>query len=97
MARANAANVPVHAGTLQGLARALSGPGHLRMQAYEPWMRRLVPLMVVIFLTTLAIGALMQGRDARDQAINDAMSDIEIIAALAAQDLNNTIADDHKW
>ena len=38
----------------------------------------------------------MQGRDARDQAINDAMSDIEIIAALAAQDLNNTIADDRK-
>ncbi len=96
MARANAANVPVYAGTLQGLARALSGPGHLRMQAYEPWMRRLVPLMVVIFLTTLAIGALMQGRDARDQAINDAMSDIEIIAALAAQDLNTTIADDRK-
>ena len=96
MARANAANVPVYAGTLQGLARALSGPSHLRMQAYEPWMRRLVPLMVVIFLTTLAIGALMQGRDARDQAINDAMSDIEIIAALAAQDLNNTIADDRK-
>ena len=93
MARANAANVPAYAGTLQGLARALSGPSHLKMAAYEPWLRRLVPLMVMIFMTTLAVGALIQGRDGRDRAMSEAVGDIELIAALAAQDLNNAIVD----
>ncbi len=92
MARANAANVSAQAGTLQGLARALIGPAHLKMAEYEPWLRRLVPLMVAIFMTTLAAGALIQGRDARDRALADAVGDIELIAALTAQDLNSSIA-----
>ena len=96
MARANAANVPVQAGTLQGLARALTGPAQLRMAAYEPWLRRLVPLMVAIFMTTLAVGALIQGRDARNRVLADAVGDMELIAALAAQDLNTSIAADPK-
>ena len=92
MARANAASVPAQAGTLQGLARALTGPAHLKMAEYEPWLRRLVPLMVAIFMATLAIGALIQGRDTRDRALADAVGDIELIAALAAQNLNSSIA-----
>ena len=79
MARANAANVSAQAGTLQGLARALTGPAHLKMAEYEPWLRRLVPLMVAVFMTTLAVGALIQGRDARDRAIADAVGDVELI------------------
>ncbi len=96
MARANAANGSAQAGTLQGLARALTGPAHLKMAEYEPWLRRLVPLMVAVFMTTLAVGALLQGRDTRDRAIADAVGDVELISALVAQDLNGAIAADPK-
>ena len=88
MARANAANASACAGTLQELALALTGPAHLRMTEYEPWLRRLVPIMVAVFLATLAVGALIQGRDARDRALADAVGDMELIAAMAAQNLN---------
>ncbi len=96
MARANATSGPVKPGTLQGLARALIGPTHLRMGAYEPWLRRLVPLMVAVFMTTLAVGAVIQGREARDRAMADAVSDMELIASMAAQDLNAAIIEDPK-
>ena len=94
MARVNAANGPAQAGTLQGLARALTGPANLRMAEYEPWLRRLVPLMVAVFMATLAVGALIQARDARNRALTDSVGDIELIAAITAQDLNAAVADD---
>ena len=92
MARANAANVSAYAGTLQGLARALSEPGHLRMASYEPWLRRLVPLMVAVFMTTLALGAAIQGRDARDRALTDAVGDMELVSTLAANQVNTALS-----
>ncbi|RYB05579.1 PAS domain S-box protein [Lichenibacterium ramalinae] len=92
MARANAANGSAHAGTLQGLARALTQPGHLRMAEYEPWLRRLVPLLVAVFMTVLAVGAIIQCRDARDRAVNDAVGDLEMVATLAAGQLNAAMA-----
>ena len=92
MARANATNGSAHAGTLQGLARALTQPGHLRMAEYEPWLRRLVPLLVAIFMTVLAVGAVVQCRDARDRAVNDAVGDMEMVAALAADQLDAALA-----
>ena len=92
MARENAANVSAYAGTLQGLARALTEPGHLRMAQYEPWLRRLVPILVAIFMAVLAVGAVVQCRDARQRAVADAIGDMEVVAALAADQLNAALA-----
>ena len=92
MARANAASGSAHAGTLQGLARALTQPGHLRMAQYEPWLRRLVPLLVAVFVTVLAIGAVMQCRYTRDRAVNDALGDLDAMATLAAAQMNGALA-----
>ena len=92
MARANAANGSAYAGTLQGLARALTQPGHRRMAEYEPWLRRLVPLLVAVFMTVLAVGAVIQCRDARDRALSDAMGDMEMVASLAADQLDGALA-----
>ncbi len=92
MARANAANGSAYAGTLQGLARALTQPGHRRMAEYEPWLRRLVPLLVAVFMTVLAVGAVIQCRDARDRALSDAMGDMEVVASLAADQLDGALA-----
>ena len=92
MARANATGGSAHAGTLQGLARALTQPGHLRMAEYEPWLRRLVPLLVAVFMTVLVISAVMQCRDSRDRAVSDAMGDMEMVASLAADQLDGALA-----
>ena len=88
MARANAANVSAYAGTLQGLARALTQPGHLRAALYEPWVRRLIPLLVAVFMAVLAIGMVVQARDARDRAVADDVGDMGIVAQLAASQLD---------
>ena len=92
MARANAASGSASAGTLQGLARALTQPGYRRMAEYEPWLRRLVPLLVAVFMTVLAVGAIVQCREARDRAVSDAVGDLEMVAALAADQFNVALA-----
>ncbi len=92
MARANATHGPASAGTLQGLARALTQPGYRRMADYEPWLRRLVPLLVAVFMTVLAIGAILQCREARDRAVSDAVGDLEMVASLAADQLDGALA-----
>ncbi len=92
MARENAAGGPATAGTVQELARALTGPGHLRMVRYEPWLRRLVPIMVALFMAVLATGAVMQSRETRARALERAEEDVEIVAALAANDFDAAIA-----
>ncbi|WP_309242820.1 PAS domain-containing sensor histidine kinase [Lichenibacterium dinghuense] len=55
-------------------------------------MRRLVPLLVAVFMTVLAIGAVVQCRDARDRAVSDAIGDMEMVAALAADQLDAALA-----
>ena len=91
MARANAANASAYAGTLQGLARALTQPGHLRMARYEPLLRRLVPLLVIAFMAILAVGVVIQVHDARDRAMADDVGDMDIVAQLAAGQLEAAI------
>ena len=92
MARANAPSGSARAGTLGGLARALTQPAHLRMAEYEPWLRRLVPFLVAVFMVVLAVGAAFQFREARARAINDAIDDLEMVATLAGDKLNAALA-----
>jgi two-component system cell cycle sensor histidine kinase PleC len=87
MARANAANVSVYAGTLEGLARFLTSPIHERVAGVEPWLRRAVPVMVGIFLATLATIATLQALELRDQAIDEAIAEVEMLAATISADL----------
>ncbi|HWG06159.1 MAG TPA: PAS-domain containing protein, partial [Beijerinckiaceae bacterium] len=80
MARANAANVSAYADTSERLARLLTTPAPMPAVSVEPWLRWAVPVMLGVFLTMLAAVAILQALELRDRAIDDAMSDVELLA-----------------
>ena len=95
MARANVAYDAARAGSLQGLARALAQPCHPRAADYEGLLRRLVPLMVTVFLGILFAGAFLQTTASRSRAFADAADDLEILGSLIANQINDAGAHDH--
>jgi two-component system cell cycle sensor histidine kinase PleC len=87
MARANAAHAPVRAGAEDRTARNFPQAGHEWLAYLEPWLRLAVPVLILIFLGTLATGATMQAARTRDRTIADALADIGLMAAVAAANL----------
>ena len=87
MARANAAYVSAYAGTLEGLARFLTSSAEAQVAGSEPWVRRAVPVMLAIFLATLATIATLQALELRDHAIEEAIAEVEMLAATISADL----------
>ncbi len=84
MAGAETACVPVRAGTILGITRSIASPAYRRLEEYEPWLRLAVPALLAVFLLTLATSAWIQLRDGREEAIVDAINDIDVIASLSA-------------
>src|SRR3954447_19981372 len=81
MARSFAAIAPVRAGSVEGIARSLAHPTYLKLINAEPWLRRLVPVMMVVFLAALGSMAYLQSTSGRDETLNDAFGDIDILAS----------------
>jgi two-component system, cell cycle sensor histidine kinase PleC len=84
MAGAETACVPARAGTILGVTRAIASPAYRRLEQLEPWLGLAVPALLALFLITLAASAWIQLRDSREEAVVDAIHDIDIIATLAA-------------
>lgn len=87
MARANAAHASAHAEALKGLALPTRQWGLLPFTEIETWMRRGVPAMVALFAATLITIAIMVTRDAYDEAVSDALSDLERVSVSVSDDL----------
>ena len=93
MARAYAASVSASAGTLHGLAQSLQPRRRLRhLTSFEPILRRLIPVLVLIFVSSLVVGVVVQLREARSRAIADAVGDLELVAAVVSDEFNASIA-----
>ncbi len=93
MARANAAHAAAQAGAMrgladrQGLASKTTQLAILRLARIELWVRRGVPVMVALFIITLAAITAAMTRDAHDHAVADAFSDLELFGAVVADDI----------
>jgi two-component system, cell cycle sensor histidine kinase PleC len=87
MARSFAAITPARAQSIQGLARSLAHPTYLKLVDAEPWLRRIVPAMMVAFLIALASMAYLQSTSGRDETLNDAFGDIDILASYLSAEL----------
>ena len=85
MAGADAACVPARAGTILGVPRTVALAD--RLQGAQPWLRLAVPVLLGVFLVTLAVGAWIQAGHGRDEALIDAVADIDVIALAAAAGL----------
>jgi two-component system, cell cycle sensor histidine kinase PleC len=87
MARANVASASARPDSIKGLAQSIAKPTYRRLLNAEPLLRRAVPVLIIAFLATICVGALVQILDQRRQALNNEAVSIEAAADLAAERL----------
>jgi two-component system, cell cycle sensor histidine kinase PleC len=87
MARFYASSDSINAPNGASLASAIASPGYAQQLAAEPWVRRLVPTLVLLFLTIIWAGVIIQSRADRLDALAKAMVEMDNISALTAIDL----------
>ena len=63
MARAESASASAHSDSIKGLAQAVARPAYRRLLTAEPFLRRAVPVLIVAFLVTLGIAAVVDIRE----------------------------------
>ncbi|HEX5777676.1 MAG TPA: PAS domain-containing sensor histidine kinase, partial [Xanthobacteraceae bacterium] len=80
--RAANALLRVHA---RGLARLVSRPAYRRLLDAEPLLRRAVPVLIVVFLAAVALGAAVQILDHRRQALADNEHELSLLAFAASE------------
>jgi two-component system, cell cycle sensor histidine kinase PleC len=85
MARAETASASARSDSIKGLAQSIAKPAYRRLLTAEPALRRAVPALIIAFLLTIAVGAVVQVLDHRRQAISEAIREIEIVAEMAAE------------
>jgi two-component system cell cycle sensor histidine kinase PleC len=89
--RAADASLRVHA---RGLARSISRPAYDRLLATEPFLRRAVPVLIVIFLVAVALGAAVQIIDDRRQALSDSEHELALFALSASEALARRLGEE---
>ncbi len=77
MARAEVASASVNSDSIKGLAQSIAKPAYRRLLTAEPALRRAVPALIIAFLLTICVGAIVQVLDHRRQAIGEIVSQIE--------------------
>jgi two-component system cell cycle sensor histidine kinase PleC len=79
----------MRAAPILGVARSLTHPLYRRFENLEPTFRKVIPALVALFLVILGAGAFIQTSSMRDDVLNDAVGDLEILSALIALELDN--------
>ena len=87
MARGEAASASARSDSIKGLAQSVANPAYRRMLVAEPALRRAVPVLIIAFLLTVAVGALVQVLDHRRQALADAMAETAALADIVSERL----------
>src|SRR5690242_3135934 len=93
MARADAASASARPDSIKGLAQSIARPAYRRLLNAEPALRRAVPALIVAFLVTVGIGAVIQAFAHRNQAIADVVEDIDLVAEILADRLDQAVGD----
>src|SRR5262249_57745356 len=88
MARAEAAHASARPDSIKGLAQSVARPAYRRLLLAEPALRRAVPALIIAFLLSGRIGALIQVHDRHRPALATAHQDIAAIAATLAARLH---------
>ncbi len=89
MARAGVASASVQSDSIKGLAQSVAKPAYRRLLTAEPLLRRAVPLLIIAFLVTICVGAVVQAIDHRRQTLGDMVTALDAVADLAAERLQH--------
>jgi two-component system, cell cycle sensor histidine kinase PleC len=93
MTGADAACVSARTGTILGVTRASRRPTHRRLGRAEPWLRCAIPAVLIAVLLALAGTACIQAYVSRNDILQDASDDVDVLARLAALRLKPPLAD----
>jgi len=93
MARAGVASASARTDSIKGLAQSIAKPAYRRLLTAEPLLRRAVPVLIIAFLATICVGALVQVIDHRWQTLNDMVIELDAVAELAVERLQQPPAD----
>ncbi len=86
MAPADVVRASTGTDSIKGLAQSIAKPAYRRLLVAEPALRRAVPLLIITFLITMAVGTGVQIFDHRRQALVAVGDDVEMLAdSLAAR------------
>jgi two-component system cell cycle sensor histidine kinase PleC len=91
MARAGAASASARSDSIQGLAQSIAKPAYRRLLTAEPLLRRAVPVLIIAFLATICVGAIVQVLDHRRQSLNDMIVTLDAAADIAAERLQQSL------
>ena len=92
MAPAQVARASTNTDSIKGLAQSLAKPAYRRLLVAEPALRRAVPLLIITFLFTMAVGTGVQVLDHRREAAAGAVDEIELFADYLASRLDGEAA-----
>ncbi|MBX6425589.1 MAG: PAS-domain containing protein [Variibacter sp.] len=87
MARGDAAGASAQCDSIKGLAQSVADPAYRRLLTAEPILRRAVPVLIVAFLVTVGIGAVIQILEHRRQALSGGRAAVEALAEIVAERL----------
>ncbi len=93
MARADTASASLRSDSIQGLANSIAKPAYRRLLSAEPLLRRAVPVLIIAFLITVCIGAVVQVLEQRRQVVGEARQVIEGLADELAIGLDHPAKD----
>ncbi len=92
MAPADVARASTSTDSIKGLAQSIAKPAYRRLLVGEAALRRAVPILIITFLMTMAIGTGTQVYDRRRDALVAITADIEMAADTLAGRLDREIA-----
>jgi two-component system cell cycle sensor histidine kinase PleC len=96
MARAQAASACAQSDSIKGLAQSIAKPAYRRLLTAEPLLRRAVPTLIIAFLVTICVGALVQVIDQTRQKQVMTKHDLLALADLLAEQLEHAGVVDQK-
>ncbi|MCW5688701.1 MAG: PAS domain-containing protein [Pseudolabrys sp.] len=91
MARAHVASASASSDSIKGLAQSIAKPAYRRLLTAEPLLRRAVPVLIIAFLVTICVGAVVQVLDQRRQTIDSAALSIDAAADVVASRLQRPL------
>ncbi|HVY59375.1 MAG TPA: ATP-binding protein [Xanthobacteraceae bacterium] len=89
MRAAQLASASTRTHSIRGLAQSIAKPTYLRLLNAEPLLRKAVPVLIVAFLATIAVGAAIQILEHRQRTVADNVKDIDLLAVLVQERLDH--------
>ncbi|MFA6264971.1 MAG: ATP-binding protein [Pseudolabrys sp.] len=91
MARAHVASASASSDSIKGLAQSIAKPAYRRLLTAEPLLRRAVPVLIIAFLVTICVGAVVQVLDQRRQSLDIMVLSLDAAGDVAAERLQRPL------